>query len=429
MTTVVSSSWRSQLLSFVERATPRALSAVVLLLLAFVASPAVVGVYSAGILVYTAYQAVSDGAMRQVIVVVLQAGPSGVGFMRKYQMRSALMGFGVMALFIALFASYMHVAIVAILGLWPLAFAPGLRALGIEAVGRLQLAGRWKDLARGQLLASAASVVAATPLVLLLNPVFGAAAQTALAEGLFAMWCRRVVLEDASDAGFMPLVKPLAHQFTSMSVYSGLAWTQGQADRVLVGIFGGIARLGEFTTATALGRALGDAIAASTANVLRASYRDIDLDDPGAREAKANTERILRTSVLLGLAATLAGCLGAWVLHFVLPHRWQDTLDAVPVASLVCVLAPLSWSGAVLQVRRGARWTALLSPISGIALSPLIAIGAAHDIRTGAWLLVVREVVIVAVAFVVLGRAAPWRSFVLGVAITAVMIPVVLVGG
>ena len=79
----------------------------------------------------------------------------------------------------------------------------------------------------------------------------------------------------------------------------------------LFGIFGGIARLGEFTTATALGRALGDAIAASTANVLRASYRDIDLDDPGAHEAKANAERILRTSVLLGLGATLVGCLGA----------------------------------------------------------------------------------------------------------------------
>lgn len=80
----------------------------------------------------------------------------------------------------------------------------------------------------------------------------------------------------------------------------------------------------------------------------------------------------------------------------------------------------LSWAASVLLVRTGAAWKTFVGPVIGIVFGALIAWVASFDLHLAATILVLREFAVVIVAYSFVGKAAPWRSFWLGVALTTV---------
>lgn len=416
---------RGQLAAFIERALPRGFSALLTLLLAKLTNPHLVGVYGFIILMYTAVQAATDTAARQVLMRVVREqagrraqGPAGEHFMHVYRRIVPALSFVlVMGLAVVLrlhgtIDSWMLVAEVL-----PQALAPTATAIGLHAVGILQAAGRWGVMAKAQFWASLASVAAVLPVMFVTRDLLAPALQTLLAESMVAWLCvraaRGVQIETHRDEGH----RSIGSELVSMSTFSLMAWSQGQAERVLMGAMAGPSQLGIYGTASSVARAPGDALAASTANIVRTELALVT----EARDIQAVANRVLTKALLLAAGGWAAAIMVAVALRPVMGPEWYPALDIVPVLAISAFPAVLTWPASAILLRAGRGWHTLWSPVAGIAMAIVIAWMSTRSLLAASYLVVARDLVTVVVAFVFIPRAAPWRAFALCCAVVTVL--------
>lgn len=411
MSSLLRSAW-----AFFERVLPRLASAVLLLLLAAITSPQEVGLFNWATILYTAVMAVTDGAVRQIVLGAV-SHPEGRLFLRRY--RKVAMAASTVCLSAGFLGLYLYLPQGQknnVVLLVPMMIGPILSIINISNLGLLQQGQQWRKLAAGQLLAAMASLLVAVPVILLSQSVLGCVLGLIIAEGTFVIWCRVNVrrMKLAADVKDRPLRETsFARSFRQMAIYSGLAWIQGQTDRILIGLLAGTAALGVFSLASALARSAGDALASSNTNLLRAEISAL----PGGVQSRAASRRrskLIENNLVRGMGLAAATTISVSVVTALyigplLGDEWKPAIAIVPILALVAIPSSLSWSAAVLHISNNTGARAPLAPIVGVALAVPTAILATTSLPAAATLVVLREFALVLVAYGAIGRNAPWR--------------------
>ena len=405
--------------SLVERVFPRLASAGLMLLLAAFVTPLIVGLYAWPMVVLTLYYSALDSAIRQVVVPSL-ASQEGLRLLRRYRNIASIAGSlaiaGILLALLLIFPADLHGQIYA---MTPLVLVPVANSFAVKPLGFLQSRNAWAELAKMQLLASGVSLLLSVPALVLTRSLLGASLQVALVEILFCWMVHRraraLGIEAAtkgasSGAGY-------GREFGHASAYSIVGWLQGQADRLLIGGLSGTAALGSFSFATAIARNPGDAISASTGNVLRVK---ISVDQGlSAVEVRRRSDDLLMRGLALGIVLVLAIFIGVdAVLRPLLGNEWREPLDAALPAAISILPTIVSWSLSVVLLAVGRlAWGAPIKVI-GIALAVPVALAATQSIELASWCVLAREVVILILLLVSCGKAAPLKSFALALAST-----------
>lgn len=386
-----------------------------MLLLAWRTSPEVVGVYAWGILAYTALTAVTDSTMRQIVVSAIKSD-KGLQFVRRYQRIVVFVSPICMAsVILLLWLTSDGERRMTVLCLLPLLLGPPVMAWNIWNIGAMQAAHSWRSLATGQVLASLFAIIVGVPLVVVYANPFGASLGAVTVEIVMAIWCSVAAkglpnrIDRRSDRS--------RKDYRTMAVYSGLAWGQGQTDRLFVGLVAGSHTLGVLSLGASLSRALGDAVASSNANLLRAELASA----PASRAERLGTKVLLRGMILAAAAAVLTACANKWVLIPILSESWRPALEIVPLLCLSVVPSVLSWSAAVYHVRFNTGKRALIGPFVSIVIALPLSMLSLLSLQALGIGIVVREFVMVAVSYMAIGRRAPWQALYGALAITALL--------
>lgn len=396
-------------LSFAERLIPRVASAIVMLLLAIYLSPTEVGIYASLLIGLTLVQAISDGAIRQIAVGAV-GFPKGERFLRQYTRVASLAGTLVMMGIYGLVvwssapADKSQAALLAPVVLVP--FAAAIRTRGLALI---QSHGDWGLLARLQAVASGASLAISVPTLVLTESLLASALQLVMAEALFTVGVltrsKRIVPSPAAGEGFGGL-----REFTHMSLYSLASWAQSQADRILLTWWAGVSRLGLYSFSSSIARAGADALSIATANVTRPyMLRTRDL---------TTFERALYRSLAVALVTYTLTVAGTYfVLDPLLAPVWDESLQAVPVMALSVFPTVVAWSlTSVLTAHGRVAWATPIK-VGGMILAVPIALAAVHSIEAAAWLVVLREILVMA-ATTIAGGFRVWRAPALAVFLT-----------
>jgi hypothetical protein len=406
---MIKSAW-----SLLERLFPRGASSLVLLLLASLASPELVGIYSWGALLYTLIVAITDTAMRHVVVSAV-ATRTGLQFIKKYQLWAFFLVPPIMALMLFLLyrqgsGTWLHYFMLS-----PLIVAALFLVANVANIGILQHAGYWRFLASAQFASSAMLLAVGVPLVLTTRAPVAPALSIAMAEMAMLVICWRKVRSMKLRVNYLEIDgrvcsqrATLSKSFATMSLYSSLAWSQGQLDRVLIGIIGGPYVLGIISVGVAVSRALGDAVASSNANLLRAELTNNANSSSNSRLVYAVLHRGL---ILSTIASLLVALPGRAILSVVLGPEWDSTLTLIPWLTLASIPAVLSWTSAVLHMNQGTTNRSLLIPLLGTCVAPLIAWLAFENLYLFALGVYMRELLLICLAYIGLGSGAPWRLF------------------
>lgn len=424
-----------QAIAALERLVPRGVTAVTSIVVAAVTDPEAFGFYTWAVIVLTLFLALSDQPARQVAVPALSS-ERGERFLRRYMRLASFAGIGAMAIAIAAIGLAANDGAIAI-ALLPLALSPAAVAMSTMAVASLQLNEQWGRLSLARLIGALAGVSIGVSVALLTRSVLGAALSVLISEAVFTL----VVLKRASlsSATLNPSVQnvdpttdhaepPTARAFAHMQVYSGLAWLQGQLDRVLLGAWAGPAVLGLYSLATAIGRSGGDALAASQANLLRAELSRSRPSNPS--DIAKSADRVLLPGVFLASAVVaLTALISKFVLAPILGAEWAEATMIAPILALTAFPALLSWSSAPLHLHRRRAGRANIAPVIGLAFAPVVAVVAVSSLMTAAWIVVAREFLLALAQMLILGRSAPLRSAALALASLACgAVAVVLLG-
>ncbi|WP_395705302.1 oligosaccharide flippase family protein [Rhodococcus ruber] len=398
--------------SFVERIFPRAASALVMLGMTFFISPATVGVYTLAILAVTFFQSATDASFRQIAVSAIDNEP-GETFLRLYTRMVPGLG--------ALFIACALVLILAIgggatrnsvLAMVPLVAIPLLTARRLSSVARMQKSSRWSTLAKFQFLAAIGSFVVSVPILLLTRSLLAPTMQLVLTELIFTIstvYHDRNNSEKTDSNPSRSDSRNITREFLHMSAYSILAWTQTQADRLLMGPIAGTEKLGQYSVATSIARSAGDAISLSSANVLRPQL--LPATGRSASSIRSTVNALLLRSSPLALAASLATILGVeYLLRPILQPVWHPSLDAAVLLALTAWPTLISWCMTVVLLAAGrARWAPFVKAF-GILLAVPIAIAAFHSIELAAIVVLGREVISTALMLAISGKTAPTRA-------------------
>ena len=386
-----------------------------MLLLAWASNPNMVGVYAWGTLIYTFIVSLSDSPMRHI--ALRAAGNSaGDGFIRRYQWTTALgapIVFGSLVCLVAFTSPDSKTSVY--WNLAPLGLATIFLALNIRNIGLLQANGKWRDLAQTQLVGALGLLSIGLPVTFLHSTALGPAVGVAVAEFIVFLRCQNLVRGRQIGSRDNDQISRTALQnrshgrdFKDMSVYTVLTWTQGQVDRILVGFIGGASTLGLISFASAISRALGDAVAASNANVLRSEVAHLP---PGDAVKAAARPVLLRGIWLATFAAVLMAVPGTYVLELVLAPEWNPTLKIIPILALTSIPSILSWSVPVLNIAASMGRRSLIGPIVAISMGPAVAGLAVIDLRLFAVGVFLREFLMVLTNYTFIGRHAPWNMF------------------
>jgi O-antigen/teichoic acid export membrane protein len=401
-------------LALIERMAPRLTAAGTLFLFAAVASPYDVGIYNWVALAYTAFQAIFELPIRHVLIEVLKDPRSQL--LRVYQFVAPAAGAAMITATVGLLYATGTAGGPEFFFLLIMGLAPIFTTMNLRFLGALQASESWRTLALGQLLASLGALVLVLPLLLVTHSVGAVASQPVISEALFYLWCRRA----ATSAPTVLLGRPhvaLGRTFANMAAYSGLGWLQGQSDRVLIGAFAGPSTLGTFSVASALARSLGDPLASSTANILRARIGT----GASSLDVRRTADSILQKALWLATGAVALSVVATELIaRPILSDSWAPALEIVPILALSAVASPLTWSGSVLQALTGSAHRSFWAPTIGLTFAPVIALVAVTDLQFAAWLVVAREFVVALVSFTTVRRVAPWRALLLSLAIATV---------
>lgn len=379
---------KSLVWSFVERVLPRAASALIVLFLAAVLPPSVVGLYSAVMVAVTLMQAISDGAVRQIAVSAIDS-VEGRRFLRNYSVATASFG-GLFIASICFVVASSNADIAAQgLSLLPLALIPAVTSARVKPLAVIQSAGRWASLARIQLIASAVSFAVSVGILFLTQSLVAAAVQGLMTESAFTLlvWlmAKRISLPNVSGSGAK--TTGFGREFLHLSLYAALAWLQSQADRVLLLGIAGTGTLGLYSLSWSISRAGSDALAASTANVAR----PILLRDHDERAFARTLERALYAQAAIW-TLTVAGTV--FVVAPILGPPWAAAVAAVPVLALSGFASVVEWSATVAMVKNARiRWAAPIKA-AGVVLAIPIALIAVNDLWLASWWVVGRECVV-----------------------------------
>jgi O-antigen/teichoic acid export membrane protein len=400
---------RSLIWSLIERVFPRLASALLMVLLAQYVTPVVIGLYAWPMLVLTFYYSALDGAIRQVVVPSF-ANRDSYRFLLRYRALASAGGIVAMVATLAVlwcvFPEDLHPQIIALL---PLVAVPVANSYSIIPLGYLQRGDAWRSLANLQLMVSGLSLIVSVPVLFLTRSLLAASLQVLLAELLFAVLAHRAATRKGLPAHIASLGSgtTLVREFRHASGFFILGWLQGQADRILLGSIAGTAALGSYNLAMAVARNPGDAVSASTANVLRVRVDKVE----GIDLVRAAADKLLLRASLLTAVLVLALNLGTdFLLRPFLGSAWTKPLDAVYPASLSIFITTITWSLApVLMARGRLGWGTPIKAV-GVVLAVPIAIAASHSVETAAWVYLARELLLLVLLVIGCGRAAPFRS-------------------
>jgi hypothetical protein len=353
--------------------------------------------------------------MRQIIVSALRSG-SGLRFIKKYQRRVMVIGPIVLLSVVAiLWITSPDNQKSAALCLLPLALGPVFLAWNIPNIGILQTAHAWKLLATGQVASSLTAMIVGIPLILVLSNPLGAAVGAILVEFVMTLWCRRAARGHSGTLGSRG--SGVSKEYATMAVYSGLAWGQGQTDRLFVGFVAGSHILGVLSLGVSLSRALGDAVASSNANLLRAELATCQKE-----EIDGTAARVLRRGMVLASGCALVTAAGAkWVLIPILSADWRPALELVSILCLAVIPSVLSWTAAIFHVRSRTGRRALVGPFLSILIALPIASLSLLSLQALAIGIVLREFLLVVISYAALGSSAPWRALVEAFVITGLL--------
>lgn len=388
--------------SFTERVLPRVASAVLMILLARLLAPELLGLYAWAILAATFFQAVTESAVRQIAALSVVSA-AGRAFLRRYALWAGIGGFTfILAALAVLWAVSTGGDRLQVALLLPMALAPAVNALAIQPTARLQVGARWRQLAAAQLVAAAVVLPLTVVVLLLTRSLLAPALQfvlTELAVLAWAIWqARRVAVSDrvGYDVG--------ARQFAGLMVYGAIGWGQSQLDRVFVGALAGVRTLGFFSTTVGLGRTTGDALAAATTNVYRAGLANSNTPE----ERTATTRNTLSVAIALAFASVAAVYLGTrFIIVPFLGPEWQAALHAVPVLALTALSSVVTYATTSALVAERQQWRLVPIRVVGLALSLLVALAATQSLVAAAWVVVARDVVVMTAMLVVARRLIP----------------------
>ncbi|MET3512080.1 lipopolysaccharide biosynthesis protein [Plantibacter flavus] len=400
--------------AILERILPRVASALIMLVLAARLTPSLVGMYAWMVLALTLVQTVGDTAARQTAVVHGDT-EAGERFVRRFRVWSALIGGAALAVTVgALVLTHHAEDRWQAIALAPFVLVPAASAVGIDALVRLQRAGRWKEIASHQAWSSTGSLLCSVPTLLATGSLLASALQAMLAEAGFALLNRRRAARlpraSAADAHSREPTANVLGDYLHTALFSLLGWGQGQTDRLSIGALAGGARLGQYAFAMSLSRSIGDAAALAAINVLRPVLAEAARDGRGS-QIVALTEASLRRSLVLAVVAAMATSIGAeLVLGPFLADDWDPALALVPVLTLSVAPSVVAWSvTAVLQAESRMRRASPIKAV-GVLLSLPVGVVALHDLQLAAWLVNARELVVMALLLLAARHRAPWRG-------------------
>lgn len=407
--------------SVLERVLPRAASALIMVVLAASVTPAIVGMYAWAVLALTLVQTVGDAAARQT-AVVHSGTEAGDRFVRHVRVWSSLVGGTLLtATIVVLFLNQPVQDRWQAAALTPLVLVPTAAASGLGALVHLQRSGQWKVIASHQAWASSASLACSVPTLLATGSLLASALQAFLAEALFALLNRRQAARRASSSDAprrsTEVAGSIVRDYLHTAAFALLGWGQGQTDRLAIGALAGGARLGQYAFAMSLSRSVGDAAAVAATNVLRPTLAEAVR--AGRRsEIVALTEASLRRSLALSVAAAVTTSIGAQLLVApLMSARWAPALALVPVLALSVAPSVVAWSiTAILQAESRMRWASPIKAV-GVLLAVPVGIVAIHDLQLAAWLVNVRELVVMALLLLAARHRAPWRGGLLALGI------------
>lgn len=405
------SKFRQVLWAAVERIVPRGASASLLLLLAVFSFPDQVGVYGWAVLGITLYQSCTDVAARQIAVIAVRSG-AGRLFLRKFAFASALSGSIAMVVVVGCLIAFVGSDLRAsAIALSPLVLVPIATSMGIAPVARLQVAQRWRYLARGQVVAGVAALAITAPILIYTHSIGAAALQPLLSEALVTLWARRGARSVPLEVGGG--VRSFRRGVGFLSLDGVLGWSQAQLDRVLIGAYGGLAQLGLYSMAGSIARAVGDASAAAVGNVLRSRLASSSGATP------QSIERFLFATLAMGAGIYLAvGGVAGLVLPEILGPQWAASVAAIPVLAASVFPALMTWSSTAIAVTIDRTSSLLPGRAVGIIGALPIALLAVESLQAAAMAAVARDLVVMIAFGVGLGRSAPWRAMMAALVLT-----------
>ncbi len=396
--------------AFIERLVPRGGTALVMLLLAMVVTPAEVGVYTLSMMLVMLVQTMTDGSVRGIAISAVPTR-KGRRFLRRYQRWASILGTAVVALgLLVIWAALDPELRPTVAGALPLVLMPAAAAVRVRATADLQIDGWWRSLARSQSAATFISLAVSIPVLFATRSIVASSLQAVLTEVVFSILVLRTVGRvelDLTDAQVLEgLKRRPGPEMLHISGYQLLGWVQSQADRFLVGALVGPGGLGQWSFAQNIARAAGDSLAASTTNVLRPAL--FSGDDEASREGG---RQILNRALVLVVAVELVVVVVALtVLPLLLDDVWGPAIHAVPMMALSCVVTTLNWSLSIYLLKVDRIFFASPIKVVGILMALPIALVAVHDFGMAAWMLVVRESVEAVLLLLVTRKVVPWSS-------------------
>jgi hypothetical protein len=273
----------------------------------------------------------------------------------------------------------------------PLAVVPIASGVALRRLTLAQQHREWKRISRAQTMAAVVSLLAACALLPFAG-IAAATAQSAVAETVFAVAVLRMFrnLVPVSATGTRRLFRDYYLAVASSNV---IALGQSQAERFVLGLAGGPARLGTYSLSANLTRTAGDAIAAGLTNHLRTELTLVD--EPSLKLLEFRRTIVSAIPIALAVqivATTFAATVGRWIL----PSSWDPALALVPILGVGILPGAITacTTAFYIDALRGRTLTVLQGV--GVLVGAAVGLVLANSLLIGAVASVGRELAILA---------------------------------
>lgn len=318
-------------------------SAVVLMTLAGLTSPTVVGVIAILTLVLTLYQACVEAPLRQIAFRTLQAGSGGTEFIKRASTTGGFLG-SLLLLIIAtaliLGESMSEEAgrvTLLIFALVPLVTSKSLRRL-MEC----QRDGDWRRIAISRMGATFVSFIAAAGFVVIGVPVAAVPVQAFACEVVFWLLIRPGTPKTAAVVGGTQDVSFFS-DFRSTALLSLFGWLRGQGDRLALSIIAGPGALGVYTIGYAFARAGFDGAANGSMNLFRSRLAQGNLSS-GSRTNSLFRSQLFLLIVIAGFISGISLVATAILYKLFLGEVWRTSVAIAPMIVASSFACAYTWS-------------------------------------------------------------------------------------
>lgn len=397
MRTVASLAWAT-----LERGAPRLAAALIMLAFARLTDPATVGIYGWTVLAYTFYSGAAESVVRNRMLMAI-GHPEEVAEARKLGQHIALLGAALIsAALVLLGITYGHIHGEVVISLTPMCLVPFITSSGIRYVAVLEVGQKWGTLARAQFTSAVVGLAIALVVLLPTQSALAMALNSLAAEGTFRYLCARASAR--TPIGTRNTIEREPNTNRNLTLLGTLTWAQNQLERTLIGLFGGPASLGIYSTAWAVGRSPGDALAMATANYLRAASARHEID-PEPDNEERRIRRIGSLAVLTSLAmAIVVTAASKTILLPILGPQWEQIIEIVPLMAFASLSYAISSSLILIAAFHGQTSATITPTLVGVAFAVLIGFTSLHSLQYAALMVVFKEAAIL-LAALKFGRA------------------------